>query len=287
MEKQLFTTGEYELIVVDNNSTDRTRQVCEEAFGRISYPTKYVFEGRQGLSVARNRGVAEASGDVIIFTDDDAKLPSDWLQSYCDTYARFGADAVYGRIWVDWARGQPSWYSDHFGPMFVRLDYGSAPLVIQDLHHEFFGKNFSVRKQLLLELGGFDEKLGRIGNRLFLGEETRIYRGLISGGYKVVYSPQIQVGHMLKDYEYTEEHCWKHIRDATLSEYYMMQISDSRKVFGRPLYALRKSLSLLVISVKSLWGSGGYSSRFHSRVMTKKAFQLFLLWLKGGRGGDD
>ncbi len=284
LERQQFSDGEYELVVVDNNSSDRTRQVCEDAFKRIAYPAKYVFEGHQGLSVARNRGVAEASGDIIIFTDDDARLPPDWLQNYATIYNEYGADCVYGRITVDWERGQPDWYSDNFKAMFVALDYGQNAKKIVDYHHEFYGKNFSVRKEVLLALGGFDEKLGRIGSRLFLGEETRIYKGLVSGGYVVIYAPILHVAHMLKDYEYTEAHCLKHVRDATISEYYMMSISDGHKLFGRPLYALKKAFLLAFCAFKALLKKGGiadYAIRFHSIVMLKKSFQLLQLWLKG------
>lgn len=271
-----------EVIVVDNNSNDHTKEVCEKTFADIPFSCRYIYEPRQGLSAARNRGATEAQGDYLIFTDDDAGLPSDWLANYETAYATNNADCIFGRISVDWEKGQPKWYSSKFGPMFVELNYGDTALKITDHHHEFFGKNFSLRRNLLLELGGFDENLGRKGDRLFVGEETRIYRWLISSGRHVMYCPEIIVYHRLKDHEYTEEHCYKHSRDSTISEYYMLKTGGGRKLLGRPLYAARKALSELCnfgIEYLLLNRQSNYGERFFVKIRLTRAWLLLELWL--------
>lgn len=272
----------FEILVVDNNSKDNTRKVAEEAFCNIPFKCHYIFEPRQGLSAARNRGLQEAAGEYAIFTDDDAGLPSTWLQSYLSAYERYQADCVFGRISVDWAKGKPAWYSKSFGPMFVELDYGDTPHAVKDLHHEFFGKNFSVRRELILQIGGFDENLGRKGDRLFAGEETRIYQWLVTTERAVMYIPQILVYHHLKDYEYTEEHCYKHARDTVMSDYYMLKTGSSRKVLGRPLYTIKSiacNLPTLIFQHFSLSKSSNYSSKFYIKLQLFKTLLLLKLWI--------
>lgn len=282
LRHQKLPEDDIELIVVDNNSTDHTRDICEANFQLLPFSCHYIFEARQGLSAARNRGSTEARGEYVIFTDDDAGLPSDWLFNYSQAYQAYDADCIFGRISVDWEKGKPAWYSPRFGPMFVELNYGAETLVITDNHHEFFGKNFSLRRELLQELGGFDENLGRKGNRLFAGEETRIYRWLVEKSFKVMYCPEILVYHRLKDYEYTEEHCYRHARDTTVSEYYMLQIGSGRKFFGRSLYALRKvvgDLAHIFYACLTSYVNSEYSDRFYIKVSMLKTMLLLKLWI--------
>jgi|GEM_PF-1283499 len=275
--------GSIEAIVVDNNSSDATRAVCEEAAGAMPFEFRYVFEGRQGLSAARNRGAREARGEILIFTDDDARLPENWLQSMIDSYAELGADCIFGKIIIDWEKGKPDWYSETYKYMFSALDYGNEVIQVKDPYHDFYGKNFSLRKQALLDVGGFDENLGRKGDRLFVGEERKIYIKLLARDQKVMYNPRVQVFHMLKDYEYSEEHFLRHYHDRTISEYLMMLEASGKRIFGRPAFPLRKVVTYWAgLPLKLLRRAGGLTRQelFHQRLERRKHWQIFSLWLK-------
>lgn len=90
-----------ELVVVDNNSTDDTAAVCATFAGVARIPFRCVKETAQGLSHARNRGVAEATGDVVIFTDDDVLVNARWLVTYAEEFGVNEADCAFGRIYPD------------------------------------------------------------------------------------------------------------------------------------------------------------------------------------------
>lgn len=134
-----------ELIVVDNNSSDGTRSVCEGFAARARVSFRWVFENHQGLSHARNRGLAEADGSIIIFTDDDITVPSHWAAEYARVFREHEADCVFGRIVPDWGGDKPSWYDSKFGPIFGALDYGSEEFVVTTRNFEFFGANFGCQ----------------------------------------------------------------------------------------------------------------------------------------------
>jgi len=281
-QQRLADPDRVELIVVDNNSRDDTAQVCAQREAVMPFSFRYVFEPRQGLSVARNRGVAEAAGDIVIFTDDDARIPDDWLQSYVEAYDASDADCVYGKILIDWARGKPHWYLDRYQSMFVGLDYGDQPLAIKDHKHEFYGKNFSMKKSLILEFGGFNENLGRKGSKLFVGEESQLYRKLFNKGCAIHYRPNIYLFHILKEHEYTVAHIVRYYADATESMYYMACTSARRRILGRPanilykigVFSARLPLELLKVLIQP-----DQRNRLYLSLEVKRHFRLLMLWL--------
>ena len=130
----------WEVIVVDNNSSDATKETthwfCD------SYPEryKYIFEERQGKSYALNAGIAQSRGEILVFTDDDVVVHSDWLTEIKTTFDRFHCSAVGGRIVPTWDSGIPSWYDNPYGPWnrdnmkicgpIVEFDLGEDPAPI-------------------------------------------------------------------------------------------------------------------------------------------------------------
>ena len=78
------TVDDFELLIIDNNSQDNTQQVCEQFVSKSKIRAKYIFESKQGLSHARNTGVQSAVSEYLLFTDDDAELPKNWLHEYND-----------------------------------------------------------------------------------------------------------------------------------------------------------------------------------------------------------
>jgi len=289
VSRQIVTDASlFEVIVVDNNSSDATRQVCETAQNDLPFAFRYIFENRQGLSVARNRGAREARGDILIYTDDDAKLPDNWLAQFVESYPRHDADCVFGKILIDWEKGKPDWYSDAYKYMFSALDYGETLMRVKSPYHDFYGKNFSLKKQLLLEVGGFDENLGRKGARLFVGEERKIYLKLLNKGSNIIYNPAIQVFHRLKDDEYSEEYFLRHYHDRTISEYRMMIEASGKRIFGRPAFPLRKVITYWAHHALALLRRRGAASReelFHQKLEWKKHWQIFSLWLRNTTDG--
>ncbi len=271
-----------EILIINNNSPDHTEQVSQAMAARHSH-FRYYVEPQQGLSHARNTGLAHAQGDYVLFTDDDAEIPVHWVQNYIEQIHSHAPDCLYSKITIIWDKPKPWWFIREYTPCFVGLDYGDRARAITDSHHEFYGKNFCVRKTLLEALGGFDPKLGRQGTKLAAGEETLLYRHLVAQKKKVLYFPSAEVGHRLKAREYTSENITKLFVDGAYSSHHIAKLTARKTLFGRPA-------RLLIDTLKTLVRSSFYYllncitrnkvKRFYHTLNLRKNVTLLKLWFQ-------
>jgi glycosyltransferase involved in cell wall biosynthesis len=178
---------EWELVVVDNNSRDRTRDVVAAFARNATMPTRYLFEGRQGLSCARNTGVRAARGDVIAFTDDDCLVDPQWLARID---AEFRTDAslavVGGRVELHDPRDQP---------VSVRIHRERVPVKsLQEIATFMIGCNMSCRRRLFDDVGYFDVRFGS-GAKIPSAEDWDFVYRSYKAGAKIVFSPDVLVFH--------------------------------------------------------------------------------------------
>jgi len=186
---------EYEVLVVDNNSSDETRAVVERCQGVWGQRLRYVFEGPQGLSHARNRALKEAAGDIVSYIDDDVSVDPGWLSAVAAAFEQYPAAVVGGRSYLIYPSGRPAWLPEEYEFLLSKLDYGDH--VIVGVDKDLFGLNFSVRKELAMGAGGFDMSLGRRGRSLASGEESDLLKRIRARGGIAVYEPRAVVGHMV------------------------------------------------------------------------------------------
>jgi len=190
-----------EVIVVDNNSADATKTVVEDAAGNSRWPIRYVFERRQGKSMALNRGIREADGKFLMLTDDDALPEPTWAQALYGAFVRHRADCVGGRVVPVWLRRPPRWLrSPKRWGYLAMLDHGPTPLVAgRDSTGDFLlGVNLGFRKTALKRVGTFRTDLGPVGMRLTRCEDSELVQRFILRGKRVVYTPEAVVRHKVE-----------------------------------------------------------------------------------------
>jgi glycosyltransferase involved in cell wall biosynthesis len=271
---------EIELILVDNNSTDQTAEVCKKTLPRFPFETSYAVEKKQGLSHARNLGLDLSDGEYLLFTDDDADIPRNWIREYLNVIEKESPHCAFSKIEVIWSQPKPWWYVKQYRPYFVELNYGENNINVTDYSKEFYGKNFCVKQEFLKEIGGFDPNLGRVGTVLLAGEETQIYRKLIDSGKHVVYFPSALVGHRLKEREYSEENIEKLFLDGAYSIYLLSRSNAKKSLFGRPLYILKDSITKLVIHyLQLLFKSDTKQTKYFHRLKIRQNKLLLKLWI--------
>jgi glycosyltransferase involved in cell wall biosynthesis len=192
--EQSLDRGEYEVIVVDNNSTDDTRSVAE-GFCRSRANVRYVLETRQGLSHARNRGWQEARGEYVAYTDDDCKLPPQWLAVARQIIAKKSPEIFGGPYFAFYNTAKPPWFKDSYGSCELG---GEARALNAD---EFLaGGNIFFRRELLETLGGFDTSLGMAGAKIAYGEETALQKRVRDASPEacIYYDPDLYVYHLVR-----------------------------------------------------------------------------------------
>lgn len=191
---QVMPKASFEVLLVDNNSHDDTREVTE-AFRKDLDNLRYIFEPNQGLSIARNRGMKETEAPLIVYVDDDAYVETQWLSSLVESFA--GNDnivCVGGPVGLDWQGERPHWVPMRYESLFTCVDHGREQRYLSSWSF-LVGANIAFRHAWLMEQGGFSEGLGRKGNSLLSGEEAHIYQKVFETGKMAYYHPGAKVMH--------------------------------------------------------------------------------------------
>jgi glycosyltransferase involved in cell wall biosynthesis len=212
--RQDFPKDLYEIIVIDNNSGDHTRQVAAE-FAESKPAVRYVVETQQGLDHGRNRGVAEAKGDVIVFADDDILVEPDWLTQLT---APFAADvdqrigAIGGEVIPVFPDGLDPWVSEWHAPLAFRNDTGPLPA-----RQSPMGANLAFPRHVFDQHGLFSTALDRKGTRFFSGGETEMLRRLRAAGLEIWFAPKAKVLHQMPASRTTFRYAARHAFDSARS----------------------------------------------------------------------
>lgn len=189
---QSLDSNEYEILVVDNASTDQTRSVVKQVgLGRV----RYLYEPELGLSRARNTGYRHARGRYIAYLDDDAEADPGWLAAIVAVFSRQEkAGCVTGKVLPIWEAPKPDWVSKEMeGPLSI-YDCGDQEWELSEKEW-IIGTNMAFLKEVLEVSGGFLECLGRKGEILLSAEEAAMGYLIKRLGYQVLYSPRVKVHH--------------------------------------------------------------------------------------------
>jgi glycosyltransferase involved in cell wall biosynthesis len=178
----------WEVVVVDNNSTDDTCGVVTRFSAQAGFTCRYVFEERQGISHARNRGIAEAQGDVIACVDDDCLVDESWLAQIAVEFVRDEALLVLGgRVELfDPADARVSIRTGR-----ERLVLTGSPAAVEQI----IGCNFAFRRSAVTQLGGFDVRFGVGSGAVPSYEDCEFVYRVVRQGGGIIYAPDVLVLH--------------------------------------------------------------------------------------------
>ncbi|HXJ84931.1 MAG TPA: glycosyltransferase [Candidatus Methylomirabilis sp.] len=190
----------WEVMVVDNNSTDSTRREIETFAASASIPVRYLFAAPEGLSRARNVGLAESQAEIVAFTDDDVDPAPDWVARIAEAMTESRLDLLGGRIVPAWSEPPPRWLerrpylanalaiTDHPTPALLPTRTGKPAV---------WGANLAVRREVFAKVGRFDPRRGLIGTKLYGGEENDLIERALAAGFRVAYDPRVLVRHRI------------------------------------------------------------------------------------------
>ncbi len=224
-----------ELVVVDNNSTDRTRAVCEAA--RTPVPLRYIFEAQQGQNPALNRGLAETSGRLILFTDDDVDVDAGWLAAYGAAAARWPAAAYFGgRTLPRWEAAPPRWFAEHSTTHLACIEvYSDAGLEEKPLPAGVAGANMAIRRAALHGLA-FDPALGPDGTETVRCGEVELIGQIRQRGGGGMHVPGALIHHRTPARRMTEAYVRQWFKGDGIAEVRRQQVVRTNPWFGVSRY---------------------------------------------------
>lgn len=190
----------WDVMVVDNNSTDDTRRVVESRAAAFPVPLHYLFERRQGKSIALNTGLAASRAAIIVFTDDDVAVTPEWLVAGVRPLLE-RADLEYtgGPVRPIWGAAPPPWLNPagNLGGTIAVKDHGPEPFVFEEQSKTPLGVNMAVRRRLIERIGGFRPDLGRSGKSLLGQEQAEFFYRSRAAGARGLYVPEMVLDHVV------------------------------------------------------------------------------------------
>ena len=239
----------WDVLVVDNNSSDGTRAVVETLIQSYPVPLRYLFEGRQGKSNALNAGMATSPARVIVFTDDDVKVPRGWLTSgVVPLLERQDIDYTGGPVRPIWGGPKPVWLDEkgNLGGTIAVKDHGVDSFVFEDRKKTPLGVNMAVRRSLIERIGGFRPDLGRSGKSLLGQEQAEFFYRSRQAGARGLYVPGMMVDHHVPASRMTRSYFrrwwyWKGVSHARLHRLHNqtelgLSLTAVPRLFGVPRF---------------------------------------------------
>jgi glycosyltransferase involved in cell wall biosynthesis len=236
---------EWELSVVNNHCTDDTDAVLASFARRL--PVRVLHEPEPGLSFARNCAVRAASGNYIVWTDDDVLVDAEWLAAYAEAFARWPEAAVFGgRIDPWWETPPPAWLArvwPNVAAAYGARDFGDEPIPLSPTRLPF-GANYAVR---MAEQAAhpYDTALGLRPDSDMPGEETSLVRALLDEGARGWWLPGARVRHYVRPEEMTERYLRRYA--FAYGRYRARMHAEAEdgavRLFGRPRWRWRDAMA--------------------------------------------
>lgn len=249
----------WELLVVDNRSTDHTVDVVADWSDRL--PIRYLYEPEPGLSAARNRAVAEARGRLMAFTDDDVEVDTAWLCELA-TARRAYPTAAYlaGKILPSYENTRPRWMTEACEALLAGVVIKYSPRrqagVLSAGESRPMGANLAFDTEALRAIGGFRTDLGRNGSSLVGGEEVAAMIELERRGHHGVYVPGAIVHHLTPVSRLRRGFLFRYFTAVGIAAVRMGQVEPANRI-GPPRWMPRKLLGTgLALAWSCLTGPG-------------------------------
>jgi glycosyltransferase involved in cell wall biosynthesis len=238
----------YEVIVVDNNSTDDTRTEVERAAGR-GIDVRYVLERNQGVSYARNAGIAVARAALLAFVDDDVCVDAAWIETICRTFEQHPeVDCIGGKVLPAWEATPPAWLTcDHWAPPAL-LDLGETSRRINAENPLcLLTANLACRREVFKQVGLFGTELQRVHDGIGSMEDHEWLMRFWAAGREAMYVPELNaitdvpLRRMTRRYHRRwhsgHGHYFALVRDR------VFEASKAGRLFDVPAHAYRTAMS--------------------------------------------
>jgi glycosyltransferase involved in cell wall biosynthesis len=265
LASQSLPPNRYEVIVVDNASTDNSAQVVQEfiASSESSVSVLYVYEPRLGAHHARNHGSLGASAPILAYTDDDVVVDSGWLKALLEMHKDPQVASVGGRVLPSWQVQPPEWLQSLPAGNLSLLDLGDTISVRQG--PDIYSCNMTVLRSALLEVGGFHPEL--VGSAYIGDGETGMLQDLLDAGWKIMYTPSAVVWHMIPESRMTMKYLIRRYKNQAAADEFR---TYRKNVTPRPRLLARAFSWIIRAEVRGLEG-------FMLKLLGKRNWRFFRL----------
>ena len=243
----------FEILIVDNNSTDHTADVVANLAKDSSVPIRYVLERQQGIPFARNRAIDESlHNEFLAFIDSDELPGNKWLESAYTGLDFHKVDCVGGEIRLNLSE-RPGWLSDSLLPFLGKVDHGDIPIRVVDRSTPVWSGNVAYRTALFDDGLRFDTRYNRKGTGIGGGSDGIMFRTLLGRKCHIRYEPEMCITHFIPDNKLRRTYFLKlHFTAGKKAGMYEMSW-DGAILFGAPRYMYQQLVMKAFLALKLLF----------------------------------
>lgn len=238
--QQNVSRDHYQVLIVNNNSTDNTAEILDGFLNKYDN-LLVVEETTQGLGNSKNTGMKTATTDWVVFLDDDAKVPYDFVKKALNNIKNYNFQC-FGGVYLPWYKyGKPQWFRDNYASNNGKLPEFAA------LKEDFIsGGIMAIKKTVLQKFGGFPTNLGMNGNKIAYGEETLLQIRLRNSGIEIGYDPNWVIYHLVNRYKLSP---WWFIKSGFASGRDAWLIYEEHVSFKNIIIYLFRSIKLFFVNI--------------------------------------
>ena len=258
------TDVNYEILVIDNNSSDDTEEAVS-AFSRTSrIPVRYVFEKEQGIIYARNRAIEESlDSEFLLFVDDDEKPNTEFVRNAYYALKNENAECVGGKINVVLPIDKPRWFSDDLYGFLGVLDHGDSPFWIEDKSTPVWSGNIGYRTEIFRANPDlrFDRRYNRAGQGIGGGSDAIMFWRLLDRDTRIRYVPDMVIEHYVEEWKITRSYFVKlHYRGGVRYGRYRAP-QPTKTISGAPRYLFLSAFKQSINAVMKLLTNNEFAVR--------------------------
>ena len=252
------------VIVVDNNSKDDTAAVVEDVQQHAGLPIVYVRETKQGLSHARNAGIAAGDGDLVGFIDDDEEIEQTWYSVIAREFADSGVHFIGGPYLPNWVSAIPDWLPPGYHAAIGAIPPKPRAAFDKDFSGNLMGGNAVFRRAVFDQIGVYSTRLGRSGKGLLSEEDAEFYRRLQGAGLHGMYVPDLAILHYIAPGRLTRSYhrrwaYWRAVSQGILDRELREPVAY---LFGLPRHRIGRAARSLAAMPRHRVRAGGKGQAF-------------------------
>ena len=244
--------------VVDNNSTDDTKQAVAEMQPQFTdIKLEYLFEKKQGRSHALNTGIKAADGDILSGIDDDEEIDENWFveveKIFRERWNKI--DFVGGKLLPNWETAPPAWIEPLKDGVICWRDYGDEEWVYDRTTPMITGGHGIFKRSVFEEIGLYDENIGAQGKGFISGEDEILYDQLLTNGKRGIYNPKLIIYHYVPAYRLNKNYYRRWLFGVGISRSLAdvhYKPFDGAILFGVPRWMYRTAVRGVFDKVKHL-----------------------------------
>jgi len=248
LQKQKFSSKEYEVIIIENGSRGKIKQIVNEINNICNKCVRYIYEPRPGLHYGRNTGAKVAKGDIVLYTDDDVIVDPYWIEEIYRCYENSDVGAVGGKVVGEWEIKPPEWVwmfgtKKNIYPLTV-VDWGEGTFELRKRY--IVGANYSARKSIIFEVGGSNPDIFPPHLKYLNGDgECGFIDKVRDKGYKVIYNSKAIIKHCIPASRCTKEYFIKRFAGEAISQVYSIYRNSNGSTIALAKALVRQTLIFL------------------------------------------